>query len=96
MKRYEIAQAINGGLMVEDEDGDYVLHDEAQAALTAAYAEGRKDQAEDDRDSNASRLIDAWCAAHGKPMPWAKSIELIAIVTKMPDAEKQRLLSLAD
>lgn len=42
----------------------------------------------------ASRLIDAWCDAHGKQIPWNKAIEITAIVTKMPDAEKQRLLSL--
>jgi len=42
----------------------------------------------------ASRLIDAWCAAHGNQISWAKAVEITAIVTKMPDAERARLLSL--
>lgn len=40
------------------------------------------------------RLIDAWCASHGKQIPWEKAIEICAVITKMPDAEKQRLLHL--
>jgi hypothetical protein len=42
----------------------------------------------------ASRLITAWCNAHGKQIPWAKAIEITAIVTKMPEDEKARLLAL--
>lgn len=42
----------------------------------------------------ASRLIDAWCAAHGQPIPWAKAVEITAIITKMPEAERERLLAL--
>jgi hypothetical protein len=42
----------------------------------------------------ASCLITAWCNAHGKQIPWAKAIEITAIVTKMPEDEKARLLAL--
>lgn len=41
----------------------------------------------------AHRLIAAWCDAHGKQISWAKAIEITAIVTKMPDAERDRLLA---
>ncbi len=43
-----------------------------------------------------SRLIDAWCDANGGQIPWDKAIEITAITTKMPDAERLRLLSLDD
>lgn len=45
---------------------------------------------------SASLLMNAWVAEHKSQMPWDKAIELIAVVTKMPDAEKQRLLCLDD
>lgn len=44
----------------------------------------------------ASHLIDAWVAAHGKQIPWKKAIEISAIVTKMTDEERDRLLTLGD
>ena len=44
----------------------------------------------------ASRLIDAWCADKGRKIPWAKAIQIVAIVTKQPDAERDRLLRLGD
>lgn len=44
----------------------------------------------------ASRLIDAWCAAYGLPIPWKKAVEITAITTKMPEAERARLLALGD
>ena len=42
----------------------------------------------------SARLLDAWCASHGKQIPWAKAIEISAVVCKMSDEEKQRLLFL--
>lgn len=44
----------------------------------------------------ASRLIDAWCEAHGKKIPWAKAVEIVAIVTELPVAERERLLNIGD
>ena len=77
--------------------GFYVLTREElekriDAACTDAYAEGRQDQ----REELAGRLIEAWCDTHDKPIPWAKAIEITAIVTNMPEAERLRLLALAD
>lgn len=46
------------------------------------------------RELLASRLISAWCDHHGKKIPWAKAIEISAIITKMPDDEKQALLAM--
>ena len=47
-------------------------------------------------DALASRLIDAWCADKGKQIPWAKAIQIGAIVTKLSDEERDRLLHLGD
>lgn len=44
----------------------------------------------------ASRMIDAWCAAHGKQIPWAKAVQITAIITKMDQAECARLIALGD
>jgi hypothetical protein len=42
----------------------------------------------------ASHLIEKWCEANCRRIPWAKAVEITAIVTKMPDTEKARLLAL--
>lgn len=44
----------------------------------------------------ASRLIDAWCEAHGRPVSWAKAVQITAIITKISWLEKRRLLKLGD
>jgi len=62
--------------------------------LNEAYAEGRKDEAEESREALANKLIDTWVVSQGKPIPWAKAVEIVAIVTKLPMEERQRLLSL--
>lgn len=55
MKRFDIAQAINGGVMVESpEDGDYVLYDEAAAAIGALEASHQAHKA----------LLAVLCAVH--------------------------------
>jgi hypothetical protein len=40
------------------------------------------------------RLTNAWITDSGSQMPWGKMIEMTAIITKMPDAERDRLLML--
>lgn len=47
-------------------------------------------------DHTLDRLIDAWVASTGKPIPWNKAVELAAIVKRLPDAERDRLLALND
>lgn len=39
------------------------------------------------------RLIDVWCHEHGGKIPWHKAIEITAIITKMSDAERLRLIA---
>jgi len=63
-------------------------HNDTSARLAAAE--------KDALDSIAGRLIDAWCAAYGRHIPWAKAVELISIVTKQPDAERDKLLRMGD
>lgn len=62
--------------------------------VDAVETKGRNDSPLDDgsphRDKLAGRLIDAWCNEHG-PVPWKKAVEIIAIVTHMPEAEFKRL-----
>lgn len=57
---------------------------------------GRDDGAESDTDALASRLIDAWVADKGRKIPWAKAVQIIAIVTKQSNAERDRLLRMGD
>lgn len=47
-------------------------------------------------DTLAGRLIDAWVADKGRQIPWAKAVQIVAIVTKQPDAERDRLLRMGD
>ena len=70
--------------------------DEIDAIQQAAYAEGRKDEAETSREAMANKLIDTWVAVHNKPIPWAKAVEIVVVVNKLPEEERQRLLSLDD
>lgn len=49
------------------------------------------------KDALASQLIDVWCADKGgRQIPWAKAVQIVAIVTKQPDAERDRLLHMDD
>lgn len=48
------------------------------------------------REILAGRLIDAWCADKGRQIPWAKAIQIVAIVTKQSDEERDRLLRMGD
>ena len=41
-----------------------------------------------------SKMIDVWCNAHKSQIPWPKLIALTAIITNMPDEERDRLLCL--
>lgn len=52
--------------------------------------------AEEPAEILASRLIDAWCADKGKQIPWAKAVQIVAIVTKQADDERDRLLKTGD
>ena len=51
---------------------------------------------DDPRELLAMRLIDAWCNDKGRKIPWAKAVQIVAIVTKQPDEERDRLLRLGD
>jgi hypothetical protein len=69
----------------------------APAAPTGAQAEPTGEFTDADLEPPeqlAGRLIDAWIAEHGKQIPWVKAVEITAIVTKMPEAERLRLLNL--
>src|SRR6266705_1109628 len=46
-------------------------------------------------DGLASHLIDVWVANYGQ-MPWAKAVEVVAIVKHLPAEERLRLLALDD
>jgi hypothetical protein len=43
-------------------------------------------------DTTAGRLIDAWVAEKGKQIPWAKAVQIVAIITKQSDDERDKLL----
>lgn len=47
------------------------------------------------RDATATRMIDVWIAAHaGRPAPWDVAVEIVCVISRLPDAEKARLLAL--
>lgn len=87
VKRYDCS-----GTMCQAEGGDWVCVELLQTAKSELAAL-REELANHD---SASLLMNAWVAEHKSQMPWDKAIELIAVVTKMPEAEKQRLLCLDD
>lgn len=58
-----------------------------------AYAEGRNDEAE---EQTAIALIGAWVQTHGKPIPWESAVEITAVVNKLTDSERARLLALGE
>lgn len=62
--------------------------------LAAYVAELENENVELQKNTASARLIDAWCTEHKKQMSWAKMIELMSIVDKMPQEEKTRLLSM--
>lgn len=47
------------------------------------------------RERDASRLIDVWVANYG-PIPWKKAVRIVEIVCRVPYAETEALLHLAD
>ncbi len=44
---------------------------------------------------SVSKVMNAWVAEKGQ-MPWATTIKTLAIITKMPDQERDRLLNMDD
>lgn len=52
--------------------------------------------ADDPKEILAGRLIDAWCEDKGRKIPWAKAVQIVAIVTGQSDAERDRLLKMGD
>jgi hypothetical protein len=48
------------------------------------------------QDATAGTLIDAWCRAFGKQIPWKKAVGIMAIIQKIPDEERDRLLAMGD
>ncbi len=53
------------------------LADQVEAEIRAAYNKARE------QDEQVSRLFDAWVNTHGKPIPWAKAVEIVAIVNRL-------------
>lgn len=49
----------------------------------------------DPKEFLASYLMDVWFNEKGR-LPWATAVKITAIVTKMPDQERDRLLALQE
>ncbi|ENZ74951.1 MULTISPECIES: hypothetical protein [Ralstonia] len=69
---------------------------DAHRAAQSGQRSGVTEEADTPAEILCSRLIDAWCDANGGQIPWDKAIEITAITTKLPDAERLRLLTLDD
>lgn len=73
------------------------LHGKADIATVLAMQDTRIEELQRQlAESTASTLIDAWCTEHDGKISWAKATQIVAIVTKQPDAERDRLLHLGD
>jgi hypothetical protein len=64
--------------------------------LERDLAAARAKLAKEELDTTAGKLIDAWVADKGEQIPWAKAVQIVAIVTKQSGADKDRLLRLGD
>lgn len=63
-----------------------------EAATLRAENERLKDQLEG--TETCGKLMDAWIAEHGSQIPWPKAVQLLAIVMKYSEEERDRLLCL--
>jgi hypothetical protein len=86
-----------GGYYVRYEDG-YTSYSPAEA-FEAGYSEledpsRTPDQVAISKQYNA--LVTSWCTEHQRPMPYRKSVECYAIVAKLDDEERDKLLALDD
>lgn len=55
-----------------------------------------QNDAKESKETLAGKLIDVWCAEHGGKISWAKAVQIVAIVTSQPHAERDRLLKMDD
>lgn len=60
--------------------------------MREAYFAGLKEA----RDGAASRLIDVWIANHGQRIDWKRAVNIIAVIQRLPNADRERLLALDD
>lgn len=67
---------------------------DAMADLSQPFLDLAQLLAQPARDEATTLLVDAWIAERGEPIPWAKAVEIVAIVDKLPPEERQRLLDL--
>lgn len=81
----------HGYYVLTREELDEYLED----AKRDAYAEGRKDESDENRDAMCSRLMDVWVANHGR-MPWKKAVEVVAVLKQLPVDERERLMAMED
>jgi hypothetical protein len=96
--REEAAACVKNSSISATQDGPYAVVGLVPAPVASAAPKEPIDNPNELEPPEllASRLINAWCAHHGKQIPWAKAIEITAIVTKMPAEEKAALLALDD
>lgn len=94
----EIIDGVNGATFRGALSGEHFAAMQAKLDLGRAAITAYESQqpAEEPREILAGRLIDTWCATHGKQIPWSKAITILAIVTQMSDDERDRLLNLGD
>lgn len=96
--RYQVVKMLSeaGNKIAYDPHGPWVVMEDAHRAHVTRL------QAEVDRLTDAlanhdmaSKAMDAWVSEKGQ-MPWATAINMLAILTHMPDSERDRLLDMDD
>jgi hypothetical protein len=73
-----------------------MLHPKPPATLEPVTALAEAAATRSEAECAASRLIDLWGNLHGRPVPWAKAVGIVAILQHLDDAERDRLLALDD
>ena len=72
----------------------YLLHSHESDWVPHAWViEAMRKAQEASREAMAEKAMDAWVRERGQ-MSWKRAIEIIAILTKMPDEERDRLLNM--
>lgn len=46
------------------------------------------------REILAAKMIDVWADDHGRRVPWAIAVKILAIITRLPNEEMTKLMEL--
>lgn len=94
---WEHIAELNSNIVELREERDQLKAEAEQLSETSMSQESLIEQLTDSlaNHDSVSKVMNAWVAEKGQ-MPWATTIKTLAIITKMPDQERDRLLNMDD